>query len=97
MGHDTAAVQVLLSLDNSPGSNYNLTLLPTIQEVGLGKFCLGAVGTGMMGMEGIKEGTNATVQVVTSGDGGGGLYNVRCPIPTLGERWRKRWCCKHFG
>jgi len=45
-----------------------------------------------MGMEGIKEGVNATVQVVTSGDGGGGLYNVRSPTPTLGERWGKRWC-----
>jgi hypothetical protein len=88
MGHDTAAVQVLLALGNDPGSDYNLTLLPTIQEVGLGKFCLGAVGMGVgMGMDlGIKEGVNATVQVVTSGDGGGGLYNVRSPTPSLGER-----------
>ncbi len=40
-----------------------------------------------MGMDlGIKEGVNATVQVVTSGDGGGGLYNVRSPTPSLGER-----------
>ena len=43
MGHDQAAVQVLLGIGNNVGSNFNITLIPTIQEEGLGKFCLGDV------------------------------------------------------
>ncbi|KAL8823745.1 MAG: hypothetical protein Q9191_005584, partial [Dirinaria sp. TL-2023a] len=66
MEHDEAAVQVLLGLGNSVGTGFNITLVRTVQEQGIGKFCLGDVvlpaGTP------VREGTNATIQVVTNGD-----------------------------
>ncbi|KAL8794798.1 MAG: hypothetical protein Q9195_002626 [Heterodermia aff. obscurata] len=72
MEHDEAAVQVLLGMGNDPGVNFNITLLPTIQEQGIGQFCLGDV----LVPEGVAtEGMNATIQVVTNGDPNGGLYN----------------------
>ena len=74
MEHDEAAVQVLLGLGNDVGSNFNITLVPTIQEQGIGEFCLGdvQVPTGIH----VSDGMNATIQVVTNGDPTGGLYNV---------------------
>ena len=80
MEHDEAAVQVLLGIGNDPGVNFNITLLPTIQEQGIGQFCLGDV----LVPEGMAtEGMNATIQVVTNGDPNGGLYNVSLPSSTL--------------
>ena len=80
MEHDEAAVQVLLGIGNDPGVNFNITLLPTIQEQGIGQFCLGDV----LVPEGVAtEGMNATIQVVTNGDPNGGLYNVSLPSSTL--------------
>lgn len=77
MEHDEAQVQVLLGLGNDPGVNFNITLLPTIQEQGIGQFCLGDVVV----PEGVAtEGLNATIQVVTNGDPQGGLYNVSLPF-----------------
>ena len=73
MGHDESAVQVLLGLGNDPGTNFNITLLPTIQEQGPGDFCIGAVTI----PEGVaRDGLNATIQVVTNGESSPGLYNV---------------------
>ena len=74
LGHTESAVQVLLGLGNDPGENFNITILPTIQEQGPGQFCVGAVTI----PEGVaKEGMNATIQVVTDrGETTGGLYNV---------------------
>ncbi|KAL8802960.1 MAG: hypothetical protein Q9223_006427 [Gallowayella weberi] len=73
MGHDHAAVQVLLALGNNPGSNFNVVLVPTTQEEGIGQFCLSNVKV-PQGL-GVKDGDNATIQVVTNGDPSGGLYN----------------------
>lgn len=77
MGHDQAAFQVLLGLGNDPGENYNITLIPTLRQMGLGKFCLPDVSLDedAIGVK-VKEGMNGTVQVVTSGDPDGGLYQV---------------------
>ena len=73
LGHDESLVQVLLGLGNDPGVNFNITLLPTIQEQGPGDFCIGAVNI----PEGVaKDGLNATIQVVTNGESTPGLYNV---------------------
>lgn len=74
MGHDEAAVQVLLGLGSDPGTNYNITLVPTFREQGLGNFCMRSVSvpTEM----GVTDGMEATLQVVTNGDPNGGLYNV---------------------
>lgn len=73
MGHDESAVQVLLGLGNDPGVNFNIILQPTIQERGIGQFCLSNVAV----PDGVAtEGMNATIQVVTNGDPSGGLYNV---------------------
>jgi hypothetical protein len=81
MGHDEAAVQLLIGLGNNPGSNFNITLLKTFREEGLGDFCIDVVK--VAGVDGLTaamlEGKNATIQAVTNGDGepAGGLYNVR--------------------
>ncbi|EEP81153.1 hypothetical protein UREG_05995 [Uncinocarpus reesii 1704] len=76
MGHDQTAVQVLLGLGNDPGSNFNITLVPTFRQTGLGDFCLPEVSLQeqLMGV-GLEDGMNATLQVVTNGDPTGGLYN----------------------
>ena len=80
MEHDEAAVQVLLGIGNDPGVNFSIILLPTIQEQGIGQFCLGDV----LVPEGVAtEGMNATIQVVTNGDPNGGLYNVGLPSNLL--------------
>lgn len=75
MGHDQAAVQVLLGLGTNPGSNFNITLEHTFREEGLGNFCLPDVPF-PSGMAGVENGMNATIQVITNGDPNGGLYNV---------------------
>lgn len=77
MGHDQALVQVLLGIGNDVGEAFNYILLPTIQEQGLGNFCITdlQLPTGLN----VTDGTNATIQVVTNGDPNGGLYNVRLP------------------
>lgn len=43
MEHDRVAVQVLLGVGNDVGENFNIVLLPTIEEEGEGNFCLGDV------------------------------------------------------
>ncbi|KAI4184736.1 MAG: hypothetical protein L6R41_004531 [Letrouitia leprolyta] len=73
MGHDESAVQVLIALGNDATDAFNTVLVPTTQEQGLGKFCLSDVK--IPESLGIKEGDNATIQVVTNGDPTGGLYN----------------------
>ncbi|KAL8938540.1 MAG: hypothetical protein Q9216_003844 [Gyalolechia sp. 2 TL-2023] len=73
MGHDHSAVQVLIALGNDVTDAFNTVLVPTIQEQGLGKFCLSNVM--IPESLGVQEGDNATIQVVTNGDPTGGLYN----------------------
>lgn len=43
MEHDRVAVQVLLGVGEDVGDNFNIVLLPTIEEEGEGNFCLGDV------------------------------------------------------
>ena len=74
MGHDETAIQILLGLGDNPGDNFNITLVPTIRQEGLGDFCL--QGVSLPTDIGITDGTNATLQVVTNGDPTGGLYTV---------------------
>ncbi|KAI9893220.1 MAG: hypothetical protein M1814_000347 [Vezdaea aestivalis] len=71
LGHDRSLVAVFLGLGNNP-SAFNITLLPTIQEQGPGDFCLQnlRVPNGVA-----REGQSATIQVITDGNGGKGLYN----------------------
>lgn len=77
MGHDRTVIQMLLALGNSPGNNFNITLEQTFQQQGEGDFCLPHVRVPTDA--GIADGTNGTLQVVTDGEGGGGLYIVRSP------------------
>ncbi|KAL8839641.1 MAG: hypothetical protein Q9170_001647 [Blastenia crenularia] len=73
MEHDRSAVQVLIALGNDATDSFNTVLVPTTQEEGFGKFCLRDVK--IPESLGVKEGDNATIQVVTNGDPTGGLYN----------------------
>jgi hypothetical protein len=74
MGHDRSVIQMLLALGNEPGNNFNITLEQTFQQQGEGDFCLPSV---MVPNDlGVVDGTNGTLQVVTDGEGGGGLYIV---------------------
>lgn len=75
MGHDQTVIQMLLGLGNSPDDSFNITLDHTFAEQGEGDFCLPSVS--IPAGAGITDGMNATLQVVTDGDTGGGLYNVR--------------------
>ncbi|KAL2216952.1 putative GPI anchored protein [Thermoascus aurantiacus ATCC 26904] len=75
MGHSQTAVEILLGLGNDPGSNFNITLVPTFRLTGLGSFCLPHVPLDpkVLGTN-LTDGANATLQVVTNGDPTGGLY-----------------------
>ena len=81
IGHDESAVQILLGLGDNPGSNFNITLVPTFRHEGLGDFCLGDIS--LPADIGIMDGMNATLQVVTNGDPTGGLYNVGLPTSSM--------------
>lgn len=77
MGHTQTNLQVLLALGNDPGSNFNITLVPTFTEEGPQNFCIGAGAIQYPEGLNITDGMNATIQVVSNGDPSGGLYNVR--------------------
>ncbi|CAI6339247.1 unnamed protein product [Periconia digitata] len=70
--HTSTQVAVYLSLGSDPGNNYNIVLRPQFKEQGPGDFCLGEVG--LPSSLNITSGTNGTIQVVTNGHAGGGLY-----------------------
>ena len=78
--HDEAAVEVLIGLGNDPAPNFNVILVPTFREEGLGDFCIDNVTVAGVGRlnESSLNGQNATLQVITNGDSqpAGGLYNV---------------------
>ena len=57
MQHDRVAVQVLLGLGDNVGANFNITLVPTFEEEGLGDFC----------MESVVCLTNITVFILQAG------------------------------
>lgn len=71
--HSQTAVSYLLALGTDPGSNFNITLGPTIAAQGLGEFCLPNITLSSLNL---TDGQNATLQVVTDGDTGGGLFAV---------------------
>lgn len=75
LGHTENLLQILLGIGNDVGDAFNYELLPTIQEIGPGDFCLQRVVI-PEGLN-ITDGTNATIQVITNAHSGGGLYNVR--------------------
>ncbi|PNS14875.1 hypothetical protein CAC42_2104 [Sphaceloma murrayae] len=75
MGHTEYNVQVLMALGNDPGSAFNYVLVPTFTEEGPDNFCIGAGAITFPEGLNVTDGTNATIQVVTNGDSGGGLYN----------------------
>ncbi|PLB49256.1 GPI anchored protein [Aspergillus steynii IBT 23096] len=75
LGHSQTAVEVLLSLGDDPGENYNVTLVPTFRIEGLGSFCIPDItfDKNTTGLN-LTDGVNATVQVQSNGDPTGGLY-----------------------
>ncbi|EYE96985.1 putative GPI anchored protein [Aspergillus ruber CBS 135680] len=75
MGHTQTAFEVLLSLGNDPGTNFNVTLVPTFGARGLGSLCIPHVAfhEDTLGVN-VTDGMNATVQVQSNGDPTGGLY-----------------------
>ncbi|KAK6948898.1 hypothetical protein Daesc_008969 [Daldinia eschscholtzii] len=53
-------------------TNFNMSFTPDLMNVtGQGNFCLPSLSVPMK----VSDGTNATIQVVTSGDSGSALYN----------------------
>jgi hypothetical protein len=79
--HTQTAVSYLLALGSDPSTNYNITLGPTLGATGLGEFCLPNItlNSAVLGVN-LTDGLNATLQVVTDGDTGGGLFAVRFPF-----------------
>lgn len=73
MGHSNTNIQVLIGLGNDPGSAFNTVLVKTFTVNGLGNFCIASVPI-PQGLN-VTAGQNATIQVVSNGDSGGGLYN----------------------
>ncbi|EED15362.1 GPI anchored protein, putative [Talaromyces stipitatus ATCC 10500] len=69
--HTQTAVSYLLALGNDPGSSFNITLGPTLAATGLGEFCLPDISLSSLNL---TDGQNATLQVITDGDSGGGLF-----------------------
>lgn len=77
LGHSQTALEVLLALGTDPGTNYNITLVPTFHISGLGAFCLPHVDISEQAIGvNITDGMNATIQVQSNGDPTGGLYAV---------------------
>ncbi|CAD6502739.1 BgTH12-05329 [Blumeria graminis f. sp. triticale] len=90
MGHIKSRVQVTIALDSDPTTAFNTVLRPTFQETGLGKFCM--TGISIPTSLNVQEGMNATIQVLTSGDDDGGLYNcadivfsAAAPVPVTDD------------
>ncbi|KAK2879996.1 hypothetical protein FQN49_000689 [Arthroderma sp. PD_2] len=96
MGHDQSAVQVLMGLGSNPGSNYNITVLPTFRQIGLGSFCLPEVKLSeeVLGFR-PEEGMDATLQVLSNGDPTGGLYHCVDITFSGSARYSKPDSCKN--
>ena len=79
MGHDHSRLQILLGLGNDPGNSFNIPILPTSQQEGMGALCLQSLRlpAGVNAM----DGQNGTIQIITSNESGGGLYVVRWSHP----------------
>lgn len=71
--HSQTVISYLLALGTDPGSNFNITLGPTIATQGLGEYCLPNIALSSLNL---TDGQNATLQVMTNGDTGGGLFAV---------------------
>src|SRR5690349_21069556 len=74
MEHPQTNVAVYLAIGNNPGSAFNTKLRNQFTVEVLGNFCVGQLNV-PSGLN-VTDGTPATIQVVTNGDGGGGLYQV---------------------
>jgi nascent polypeptide-associated complex subunit beta len=78
-GHDEANTAVYLALgDNPKAEDFTIILKDRFLQVGLGTFCWNDLPVPKS--VSVKEGDNATIQVVQEGHTGGGLYNV-CITP----------------
>ncbi|CUS13857.1 unnamed protein product [Tuber aestivum] len=74
-GHDEANTAVYLALGNNPTKDdFTITLADQFKQIGLGTFCWSELPV-PDGTQGIRDGANATIQVVQAGHTGGGLYN----------------------
>jgi hypothetical protein len=89
--HTESYLQVLLAVGNEPEESFNVILVPTLQEQGPQEFCFGSVNI-TPGIN-LTVGSNATIQVISSGHSGG-LYAVcrslTCPNPLpITSTWEK--------
>jgi hypothetical protein len=75
MGHEQTNVAVYLAIGSNPGSSFNTVLRPQFVVTGLGNFCIGQIN--IPSSANVTDGTQATIQVVSNGHSGGGLYQVR--------------------
>jgi hypothetical protein len=75
MEHTSVKGMVVLALSNDPSDgDFNIVLREPFQETGPENFCIGDLT--LPSSLNVKEGTNATLQIVTNGDPNGGLYAV---------------------
>jgi hypothetical protein len=70
MADSSSNIEVLIGMGNNVGNGFNQVIRQTFLQKGEGNFCM----TGFKLPAGLN-GMNATIQVVTSNENGGGLYN----------------------
>jgi hypothetical protein len=74
LGHEQTNVAVYMAVGSNPGSSFNTVVRQQFMVNGYGNFCIGQISV-PAGMN-VSDGTEATIQVMTNGEGGGGLYQV---------------------
>lgn len=77
--HTQQLLQVIMSVGNEPGDNFNVVVEPTFRETGPQDFCFGDAS--IPADLNVRPGANATLQVISVGPEGG-LYAVSACSPT---------------
>jgi hypothetical protein len=70
MADDKADIEVLIRMGNDVGNGFSQVIRQTFAQNGTGNFCMTGFNLPIN-----MTGVNATIQMVTSNEEGGGLYN----------------------
>jgi len=63
-------------------TSFNVSLVTGFNQTGNGTFCIREAGRAALAKLNIPDGTNATIQVIQTGESGSALYNVSLTYPT---------------